>query len=360
MTQADIGRSRLNALGLLRRSDADPASAVSNVAAMQAQDYHGLLWSVGSRVSGATKATVEAALASARVVRTWLFRGTLHLAAAEDLRWMLATVAPRLISGTRSRREALGLGDEDFVRSRKALVASLGGGRSLDREGVLAVLEAAGLSTANGRGYHLIFRASIDGVICQGGPNGTEQNFVLLDDWVRDDRKIERDEAYAELARRYFSSHGPATIRDFIGWSGLTAREARSGMAAVADLLEKVVIEGKEYWTAKGSAAIDRAGAAKILLLAGFDEFILGYKDRDAILEQTFAQRICPGNNGVFAPTVVSDGRVVGTWKRTIKKGTVVIETFPFTAFSASERDGIADAAERYASFLGLAPELRI
>jgi hypothetical protein len=325
---------------------------------MQAQDYQGFLWALGVRMAGGTREAAEAALAAKKIVRPWLFRGTLHTVAAEDLRWMLALVAPRLVSGSKHRRENLGLEDSIFPLTAKVFAAALAGGKTLSRDALLAALEDAGIPTANGHGYHLIWRAALDGVICQATPNGTEQDFALLDDWVAPGLRYQGEAAYAELALRYFSGHGPATIQDFIGWAGITARDAKAGLAAVASALERVVVEGKEHWMKPIASPQAGRQAEGVFLLPGFDEFMLGYKDRDATLDPVFAERICPGNNGVFLPTVVSKGRVVGTWKRTLKKETVTVTPKSFTDFDASERDGIASAAERYARFLGLASRL--
>lgn len=354
MTNEDIGKIRLVSMGLAGDGSTDAASVASSLGVMQAQDYQGFLWALGVRMAEGTKETAEAALAAKKVVRTWLFRGTLHAVAAEDLRWMLALVAPRLVSGSKHRRENLGLEDSVFPLTGKIFAAALSGGKTLSREALLAALEDAGYSTSNGHGYHLIWRGALDGVICQAAPNGTEQDFALLDDWVSSGLRFERESAYAELALRYFSGHGPATMQDFIGWAGITARNAKAGLAAVATALEKVVVEGKEYWMKPIASTKAERQAEGVFLLSGFDEFMLGYKDRDATLEAAFAERICPGNNGVFLPTVVSKGRVVGTWKRTLKKEDVIITAKAFTDFSTSEREGIASAAERYARFLGL------
>ncbi len=354
MTPNDIARARLGNLGFVPGGMEDAARAVARLGAAQAQDYRSALWSLGARLGGGTEASVEAALSERHAVRTWLFRGTLHLVAAEDLRWMRALIADRLVAGSRLRRERLGLDDADFALSRKVLVAALGGGRALNRDAILAKFQEAGLSVADSRGYHLIWRAANDGVICQGPPNGTEQDFVLLDEWVPEGRDLAGEEARAELALRYFSSHGPATLQDFVGWTDLTVREARAGIAAVADALERIDCEGREYWSRPSPSAQAAPGADGILLLPGFDEFMLGYKDRTAALEEAFADRICPGNNGVFAPTVVSGGRVIGTWKRDIRKKTVKVTAAPFRSFDEAERAGIAEAAARYARFLGL------
>ncbi len=210
--------------------------------------------------------------------------------------------------------------------SKEVFAKALQGGKQLTRDEMLQELEQASISTAGQRGYHLLGRSAQDGLICFGTRRGKQQTFTLLDEWVPLTRSLTRDEALAELTRRYFTSHGPATVQDLMRWAGLTTAEAKTGLAAAGKALVQETIADRAYWMASDQPELN-TGTTATYLLPGFDEYLLGYSDRSAVLDPAYAQRICPGGNGMFSPTIVIDGVVTGTWKRTFKGGAVVIET---------------------------------
>ena len=320
---------------------------------MQAQDYGGALWAIGLRMTGATERSIEQAIAERAIVRTWPMRGTLHFVAAQDVRWLLALLTPRVIAHSAGRYRQLELDEATFARGKEVFARALQGGKQLTRDEMLHELEQAGISTAGQRGYHLLGRAAQDGLICFGTRRGKQQTFTLLDEWVPLTRSLPRDEALAELTRRYFTGHGPATLQDLMQWAGLTAAEAKTGLAAAGKTLIQETIADRVYWMPCEAPEINHA-TPSVHLLPGFDEYLLGYRDRSAVLDPAYAQRICPGGNGMFSPTIVIDGVVTGTWKRTFKGGAVVIETTPFRPLTAAENDALGAAADRYGEFLGL------
>jgi hypothetical protein len=353
MNASDIGSHRLQQQQIARQSFEHPGRLVSWLGAVQAQDFAGAKWSLGLRLPGRTDADIEQAIADKSVVRTWPMRGTLHFVAAADVRWMLQLLTPRVVAGSKSRLQGLGLDEAAVSRSYKAMTQALQGGRQVMRKEVMAVLERAGISTAGQRGYHLLWRAAQAGLICQGCMNGKQQTFTLLDEWVPPSRALTRDEALAEIARRYFTSHGPATLQDFLWWTGLAAVDARAGIEMAKSQLIQETVAGKACWMSPTiPTARDRSPTA--YLLPGFDEYLLGYRDRSAVLAARHAPRIAPGANGVFNPTIVIDGQVAGTWKRTFKKSTVTIALSPFASLTEAKRRAVAVAAEGYGKFLGL------
>ncbi|MFA6504784.1 MAG: winged helix DNA-binding domain-containing protein [Treponemataceae bacterium] len=367
MTYRELAALRLDNLGIggFKGKAADCGERVETLVgalgAVQAQDYPGTLWALGLRAPGSTIAEVESAVEKARIVRTWPMRGTLHFVAASDLRWMTKLLTPRVIAGTKSRQAQLELDARQFAQSQEIMRRLLSGSRVLSREALLAGVEEEGISTAGGRGYHLLFRAAMEGVICVGPTRDKEQTFALLDDWVPAvvDRGHVGEQAVAELARRYFKSHGPATAKDFAGWTGLSMGETKRGIAAIRSDLESTNIDGIEYlWFPRDSALRSETRTIRVDLLPGFDEFILGYKNRDAVLDPAYSQRICPGGNGVFASTIVINGFVRGTWKRTILKNRVKVALFPFQTLSAKELLCAEEAAAAYGSFLGMEAEV--
>lgn len=323
---------------------------------MQGQDWPGAKWSIGLRVRDAREEDVDAAFNEGSLVRSWPMRGTLHVTLAEDLPWMLALLADRVIASTKTRRAQLALDDKTLLQARKVAEKALAQAGQLTREALLQRFVDAGIETTGQRGYHILFHLSLQGVICLGPLEGKDPCFVLLDAWIRKPRVLEREEALHELTRRFFTSHGPATMNDFIGWSKLTSGDAKKGLASCGKELVPYTCEGTTYVMHASSEALLQAPLAPTFaLLPGFDEFILGYKGRDAVLEPAHFAKIVPGNNGMFLATLVQNGRVVGTWKKTVKKSGLAFELLPFAKLSKSYVHRFDKEAERYARFVGKA-----
>jgi hypothetical protein len=295
------------------------------------------LWAIGLRTKGATEASVERALADRSIVRTWPLRGTLHFVAAEDVRWMLTHFAPRKIAQAAPRFRQLALDDRTVARSARLFVKALEGGGRLTRPDMYALLERAGIATANSRGLHILWRCAHDGLICFGPREGKQQTFVLLDEWVPRGRILSRDEALAELAQRYFTSHAPATLKDFTWWSGLSAADARAAAATCS---------GQARGRAGGAAP--RILSPRAVLLPPYDEYTVAYVDRSAALDP--AHRAV-ARNAIFSPTILLDGRIAGTWSRTETSKDVRVSTRPFRALRAREARALEDAVAQYRTF---------
>ena len=318
-TAKDLARLRLAAQHLVGKPAATATDAVRWLTCTQAQDLPGAITSVALRTAGGSRAEVHGAMDGGEVVRSWPMRGTLHLVPAEDLGWMLDLTTERQVAGARSRGEGLGLTPAMVERARDTAVGALEGGRRLLRAELMALWEGAGLLGVPQRGYHLLWHLAQTGTLCFGPWHDGEQDVVLLAEWVSEPRRLERQEALGEWALRYFRSHGPATVKDFAWWTKLVMADVRAGVALARPHLDVVTVDGVEHLMDPGTPerlAAARDEAHGVLLLPGFDEYLLGYQDRSAALAPEHAERIVPGGNGVFRPTVVSDGQVVGTWKR--------------------------------------------
>ena len=361
MTSLDIAHQRLYNQHIAGAKFDKPGDVVAWLGAVQAQDYLGALWAVGLRTRNATEKDIERAVSEKIIVRTWPMRRTLHFVAAADVRWMLDLLTPRILASSMWRSQWLDLNERIFERSKELFVRALEGGKQLRRDAMYRLLEAARISTAGGRGLHILARLALEGVICFGAREGKQQTFTLLAEWSPDARAMARDEALAKLTRRYFTSHGPATLKDFVWWSGLTTSDARAGLEMVRPHLAQEVIDGKTYWLHSSlPAAKDRSpknespkdGSPRAYLLPPFDEYTVAYKDRGDVLDPLYAKQVNSGN-GVFSPTMVVDGQVVGTWKRTLKRGAVVITPSLFTKINKAETRALAEAASRYGEFLG-------
>jgi hypothetical protein len=348
----NIAFYRLSNLQIAKHRFETPGELVAWLGAIQAQDFPGAKWSIGLRLPGATEPDIDRAIKDRTIVRTWLMRGTLHFVAAEDVHWMRAFLAAQLIAKSTTRQRNLELDAALFARCENLFSNSLRGGRQLSRDAMCALLEKAGISTTNQRGYHILWRMAQEGLLCFGIPAGKQPTFVLLDEWCPASKGRSREESLMELTKRYFTSHGPATLQDYVGWSGLKVSDARAGLEMLAPSLAQEVIANKTHWMPKSGSAFCKSSATAYLL-PGFDEYILGYKDRSASLDPKYAQRLCPGSNGMFIPTIVMGGQVVGTWKRKLKKNTVAITPNPFAPFDKAQKTALDVAAERYGKFVG-------
>jgi hypothetical protein len=355
MAVAEIGLRRLASQRLATGRHERPAEVVRWLGALQAQDYYQSLWAIGSRLQKGTAEGIERAIAERSLVRTWLMRGTIHYVPPEDVRWLLALVGPRLKVADERRREQIGLAKADVARSATLLAAALAGDRRLTRPEVMELLESEGIATGGGHGYHILWRLAQDGLICIGPMSERQQTFVLLDDWAprKQARDLSHEESLAALAGRFATSRGPMTAHDFARWAGITVTDARSGLAT-ADGLVSEDIDGAEHWVAADEQRPTAAACRHAYLLAGFDEYMLGYKDRDAILDPRHAGKVAPGANGVFRPMIVDGGRIVGTWARTTRARTLTIALQPFAGTAAKLAADVMPEANRYRAFLGL------
>lgn len=336
---------------------------VTWMGAMQAQDLASGMWSLGVRLPHLRATDVDAAIERREALRTWPMRGTVHWVPARDARWMLDLMSAKPLAGAAGRRAYLGITEQTVQTANAALEAALRGGRRLTRAQCLEAIADAGVETPGQVGYHLLWYASQVGLTCMGPQEGTEQTFVLLDEWVPDPVRMEREEALAEIAVRYVRSHGPVTVKDLARWTGLGVRECRTGVAAAGERLVPVETEAGPMVAAAEAlagalpASPDAGGA--LLIPPGFDEYMLGYGDRSLMMDPEHMDAVVPGGNGVFRATLVRDGRVVATWKRTVRTRTVIVEVAPLARIGASERRGFETEFARYGAFLGSDVEVR-
>jgi Winged helix DNA-binding domain len=358
LSRAEALQLRMASL-LLRRRPGDPGSVAGVVewfGAMQAQDIGSALWSLGVRLPGRTVDDVRAALERREAVRTWPMRGTVHLVPPRDAHWMLDLTGVRALDGAAKRRASLGLDEATAERAVDVLRKALSGGRRLTRAECLAALRDGGVEVAGQLGYHLLWYASQRGVTCIAPHVGNEQTFVLLDEWVPEPNRPDREEALGIIALRYFRSHGPTTRKDFAGWTGLPAADAKAGIAAAGDALATVRVDGVEMIAERVllDAPPPPGPAGEWVALPGFDEYLLGYKDRSMMLDEAHKQAIIPGGNGVFQPTIVRAGRVVATWKRgPAAKRDTVVEVRALAPLGAADRRRAEAALAPYAEFMG-------
>jgi len=365
MTASDALALRMRSLLLAGTSSktlvgADTVAAVVTwFGAMQAQDYLSGLWSLGARLPAMTRTEVEAALERREAVRTWPMRGTIHLVPAADARWMVEVLGARALAGAARRRAHLGLDEDTAERAVDVLAIALAGGGRLTRAECLAALTEAGIPVDGQRGYHLLRYASQRGVTCMAPNRGTEQTFVLLDEWVGCSNRPSRDEALATIATRYVRSHGPVPRSDLAGWTGLTLADTAAAVAAAGDALTTVELDGLAMLVASEAADGPPPLPDTVLALPGFDEYLLGYKNRTLMVDPAHAQAIIPGGNGVFQATIVRAGRVIGTWTRSSSTARTVVTVVALKSLCSRDRREVEAAFERYAHFVDTPVQVR-
>jgi hypothetical protein len=333
-----------------------PEQTVAALGAVQAQEVAHAKWALGQRsAAGINEAGVDAALVKRRIVRSWVLRGTLHLVAASDLRWMLALAAPALLTRTAASYKREGLDAAAFRKILPAIRSILEGNRQLTRAGLLGALEQQKLDTAGHRGGLILYRAAQTGLICLGLPDGADASYTLLDEWLPADKTtLPREDALRELALRYFTSHGPAGLADFLWWSGLATGEARQALESAQPMLRSALFDGRELWSARSRPAATATNTANgVGLLAGFDEYLLGYADRSPVMDALHAPKALTAN-GLFRPTLLVGGRIAATWQARTSKAGLTLNVASFAPLAPRIRRELEPAAERYAAFRGL------
>ena len=355
MNYPDLFRQRLYTQHMSGNALTSAAAVVRSLGAVQAQDYGAATWALGQRVAGATRLAIDRAFDRGDFVRTHVMRPTWHFVAPEDVRWLLALTGPRVNAMSAPYYRKFGLDARAFSKSRTVFEKALEGGRQRTRLELRAALEKARVIIPGDdplRTAFLVLRAELDGLLCSGPRQGKQFTYMLLDERVPGVPAMTRDEARAELTRRFFLSHGPATIKDLAWWSGLTTADVRAGIDSVGPALAGRTIDGQAYYQSPSVGRI-RKGRPRAHLVPVYDESVLSYRDsRVAYAEMPEAGR----DNGQL---IVIDGRAVSTWRRTIGTGGLVVDATPLVPLTAGEKQAIADAVDRYGRFLDVAAAVR-
>jgi len=349
MKTSELIKLRLHNLHISQQVHETPAAIVAELGMVQAQDYAAAKWTIGSRLQGSTDRQIEAALNNRAIVRTWALRGTLHILAAPDIRWILGLAAARMTSLYASHYRRLGIDAIVMNKTVKLFVKAMEGGQQLTRKEIAVLLEKKGIATGDMRLSFMLLRAALDGIICFGARRNKEFTFTLLDEWVAPTPAKTEEEAMATLALKYFTSHGPATLQDFAWWSGLTLAQVKTAMGAIASELEAISIDKQTYWMRPVQSSIQNAGG--IYLLAGFEEYLLAYADRNLVLEKEHSPHAI-GKNGLFHPTIINKGIISGVWRRSVKKDGLYIDVKSFSSFTNAQKQAISVKAKNFAKFI--------
>jgi len=352
MNASDIPILRLWNTGLSSSPFRSAADAVSHLGAFQAQDFAAAKWGLGQRIRDSADADIEEAFNKGAIIRTHVMRPTWHFVVPEDIRWMVELTAPRVKAILAHYNRKLGLDAALFAKSNAAIVRALEGHTHLTRRELRAVLADEGITTDVQRLAHIISWAELDGLICSGPRRGKQFTYALLDERVNKTRQLGREQALARLALTYITSHGPAQLADFAWWSGLSARDAGAALDSVRSEVQEATIDGRTYWFSPHPGAAP-PGSPSAFLLSIYDEYTIAYRDRRDISEARDVERMISRGNALTA-IIVLDGRVAGTWKKSLKKNAIEIRLNPFRRLTGEEREALESEVHRYGEFVGI------
>lgn len=328
----------------------DAAAVARAVCGLQAQEVNAALLSFRARSTQLTAEDVRSAwFDQGELVRTWCMRGTLHLVARDDLRWMLPLFGLEFIKKTRRRYEQLGLSEADCLRAVDIIRECLAVDGALTREELTGHLTQEGIPTEGQAIIHLIRRAALSGIICYGPYWDSKETFILLN---LEPSEMDEQQLWDQLARRYLAAYGPAQPEDLAKWSGLSISIARRVFDRLSGQLVSVQVGGQVHWMTEHQASSPDIPEIPVRLLPAFDTYLLGYQTRDLILDQRFAKQVHPGG-GLIHPTVLANNRLIGTWKAHKRKQQTTIQVVPFEPFSPQVIDAVQAQAADIGRFLG-------
>jgi len=351
MTSSDIIKYRLLNQQIAETKFKKPQELVAWLGATQSQDYGMAKWAIGLRLSGLKDADIEKAFNDGVILRTHVLRPTWHFITPSDIRWMLALTAPRIIPLLAYQDRMLKLDKKIIKRSNDVLARSLLDRKQLSREELRAVLQKAKISTNDLRFIHLMIHAELDGIICSGPRTVKQFTYALLDERAPQAKSMKQEEALAELAKRYFTSRGPATVQDFAWWSGLSMTDAKTAVDMVSPDFTKEVVDRQTYFFSP-TVIPDKKIVQTTHLLPNYDEYIIGYRDRGAVFDERHSTKTPRGGNAIFNNTILINGKIEGVWQRTIKNNSVVVKTNLFIPLSKTKHQAIINAEKRYGQFL--------
>jgi hypothetical protein len=356
----DLARRRLVNQRLVGAGFKTPLDAVSWFGAVQSQDYAGAKWALGLRAPGLSDAAVERAFDAGEILRTHVLRPTWHFVAPADIRWMLALSAPRVHAAMAYYCRQHDLDARTFARARPAIQRALKGGTSLTRAELAAALKRAGIDASGVRLGLLVMHEELDGIICSGPRRGKQFTYALLEERVPPAPVLSRNEGLAALAMRYFTSHGPATVRDFVWWSGLTVKDARAGLEMAGKALVQESADGITYWSSAKERPRPGGPSPVVHLVPNYDECLIAYKDRNNV-----GHVLAPADRrlkrlGAFAHQMLLDGRMLGSWRRVARRTGMGVEVVAYRTLTTRERAALNGAVARLATFMNTTATLSL
>lgn len=350
MTYQEIANYRLASQKLFKTIPETPEEIVQHLGAVQAQDYAMAKWAIGSRCD-ATEKVIEGAINSAKIIRTHILRPTWHFVVADDIHWMLALSAPQVKRFTASASKKYDFDAKKLDQINAKIEKLLTGNNHLTRDEIMQELDIKRSSAQDFLSAVIMMNAELDGLVCNGKMKGKQITYALLEERVPKPTIIlSKEEALVKLAKRYFESHGPATLLDFSWWSGFSPTTIKLAIHSIESELNSVEIDNQKYWFGTDLPHLHNFRES-VHFLPAFDEILISYKTREAsiLLEH---QSKAFTRNGIFKPIILENGKVIGTWKRTIKKDKTKIETQFFAALDRTKEGTIFEAIKPFENYL--------
>lgn len=349
MTKKNILSLRLQNQQLAKQTIKTPSEMARWFGAIQSQDYGAAKWAIGQRIQKSTDTMIETAFNRGSILRTHALRPTWHFVHPEDILWMVTLNATRVKPIFKYYYRQLNLTDTILHRAQEIFYEALQGGKALMRSELGELLLQKGIPGKGQALGHILGEAEINGLICSGPLNGKKFTYMLLKERVPQAKFRSIEESVNELTKRYFQSHGPATIKDFAWWSGLTMADCLKGVTAQKNL-QKYNVDGKQYYAFAFDENLRMTDQA--FLLPNFDEYTVAYKERAIFYDPRNTTYLNSNENVAFGNMIIIRGEVVAMWKKTVKPKSIEIQTVPFKAISASEQDKITSAFAHYGAFL--------
>jgi Winged helix DNA-binding domain len=354
---SEIAQWRMHNLGLWGRPATSATEVVARLGAMQAQEFPYARWSIAQRASDVGDSEIAELFDDGAFIRTHVLRPTWHFVMPSDIRWMLRLTAPRVKAMGASYERRLELDERIYARTNRIIERALAGGTHMTRKELVSVLTRSKITGTGQRFGHILLRAELDGVVCSGIPMGKQQTYALLEERVPEGRALDGDEALAELARRYFTTRGPATLKDFSWWSSLKMGDCRRGVEILGEELEDKEVADRTYWFARGSAP--PAPTKDVVdLVQVYDEVVVSYTvSRDALTDTITGE--IPRGIMFFWHPILLGGQGIGHWRRRSQGSRAWIELFLYRKLSRNESRSLDVALQRYQDFLGAPIEVK-
>ena len=355
MTPTDILSHRLHNQHLSRKEFSNPTDIVSHLGAVQSQEYIGAKWAIGQRLIGATNKSLDDAFNNGEILRTHMMRPTWHFVTPKDIKWIITLTAPRVKRIMEYYNRQLELDITLFTKSNLILSKNMSG-KSMTRAEIEELLSKNGIKAHGQRLGHIVSWAELDGVICSGPMNGKKHTYALVAERAPDAISLSREESLKELAKRYFQSHGPATLKDFVWWSGLLTNDAKIGLSLLGKSIESEVLGEKTYWFFR--SAIPKM-PKDVYLLPTYDENTIAYTERDLFYDNSNENIMGRPGNAQFLNAVMHEGKVIAAWRRSFTKKEAIVGLHPFQKFTNSQTHELQKTADKYGKFFNLKTIIR-
>ncbi|MGJ4747838.1 winged helix DNA-binding domain-containing protein [Leptospira sp. SA-E8] len=349
----NIALTRLKHLHVSDPQYSSPEKVVEALGAIQGQDYAASKWAIALRAPGLKEEDIESAFLDKKIIRSWPLRGTLHVVSAKDIYWLLDLLGPPTVSKYAAHYKKIELDPKTLKKCYSILSENLSNQNYLTRKEISSILEKSGIITNTTRLSHILQRAGLEGLICFGPRRDKDFTYALIEEWIPKIKKVKKpkEEALYEIAKKYFDTRTPATLADFVWWSGLNVKDGKSGIESLGSKLTNFQKDDQVYYIPKKMDIVDK-DSDTLFLLPAFDEFLLAYTDRKDCMDPPPKRLLTPADD-LFRPTLVVNGWVSGIWQRELRKEDVILKVNPYKPLNATLKKKLKKAAKEYAAFLG-------